>query len=68
MNRMRALEAFPPLPNTNLVADISEYSHAAEKLRDLGVASPNEKMGTLSKSEWEVVSMYLVFAFRKKHT
>lgn len=65
MNRMRALEIFPPFPNNPLVADKSEYDHADEKMKELN-AGQNDRMGTLSKSEWEVVSMYLVFAFRKK--
>uniref|UniRef100_A0A915EQY8 mRNA cap guanine-N(7) methyltransferase n=1 Tax=Ditylenchus dipsaci TaxID=166011 RepID=A0A915EQY8_9BILA len=65
MNRMRALEVYPPFPSNPLVGNETEYEHASEKMKELN-AGPNERMGTLSKSEWEVVSMYLVFAFRKK--
>ena len=32
MNRMKALEAFPPNNNENLAGDVSEYAHADEKV------------------------------------
>jgi len=61
MKRMRALETYPPTPNTSLSASDEEYSHA-----HVVKGIDGRSLGTLSKSEWEVVSMYLVFAFRKK--
>lgn len=81
MEQMHALETYPPRPDTSLDAsDEEEYSHAQEirgsdgrslvSLAQIIVKSMQGRstalQGTLSKSEWEVVSMYLVFAFRKK--
>ncbi|KAI1693362.1 mRNA capping enzyme domain-containing protein [Ditylenchus destructor] len=52
MKRIRALETFPALPNSNLIAvDPSEYEHAEEKLREKNIDDPTQKMGTLSKNK-----------------
>jgi len=64
--RMDALEA---IGRQNIsTKNISEYEHANSLING---EDSNEKktdvLGTLSKSEWEVASMYLVFGFRKKN-
>ncbi|CDQ86750.1 unnamed protein product [Oncorhynchus mykiss] len=42
--------------------NLDDYDHAKEKADSPNVRLP---LGTLSKSEWEATSIYLVFAFEK---
>ncbi|KAH7722039.1 CRE-TAG-72 protein [Aphelenchoides avenae] len=64
LTRMSALEPFPPREGIESVSDNCEYAQAVEKYKTLD--AQGKPMGTLSKSEWEVLSMYRVFAFQKK--
>ncbi|KAM6973659.1 mRNA cap guanine-N(7) methyltransferase [Aplochiton taeniatus] len=63
MMRMLALESYPcdgrSRPSTE---SPGEYDHAKEHSDRPGVRLP---LGTLSKSEWDATSIYLVFAFEK---
>ncbi|GAU93629.1 hypothetical protein RvY_05540-2 [Ramazzottius varieornatus] len=61
MHRMQALEKYSHTPDSE-----EEYSHAEaeiDRLVQLGISNP--VVGTLSKSQWEVASMYSVFIFQK---
>ncbi|KAM3858502.1 mRNA cap guanine-N(7) methyltransferase [Diretmus argenteus] len=60
MMKMTALEAFPGIPSDE--RGKGEYDHAQEHSGRAGVKLP---LGTLSKSEWEATSIYLVFVFQK---
>lgn len=63
MMKMSALEPFPCERGGQQSTDSSvEYSHAKEHCSRAGVRLP---LGTLSKSEWEATSIYLVFVFQK---
>ncbi|TWW65908.1 mRNA cap guanine-N7 methyltransferase [Takifugu flavidus] len=63
MMKMMALEPFPGDGKGHRASDASaEYSHAEEHCSRAGVRLP---VGTLSKSEWEATSIYLVFVFQK---
>lgn len=66
--RMKALEAYPPYTNQEPVStDHSDYLHAQEYLNSYSTAEGfRPKIGTLSKAEWEAVSLYLVYIFRKE--
>ncbi|XP_055302362.1 mRNA cap guanine-N7 methyltransferase isoform X2 [Sitodiplosis mosellana] len=60
LEKMNALETYPPF-NQKEAADMSaspEYAHVKSYSR-------GRTCGTLSKSEWEASSLYLVFAFQK---
>ncbi|KAJ6632681.1 mRNA cap guanine-N7 methyltransferase [Pseudolycoriella hygida] len=61
LERMNALETYPSHHNSNNGGN-ENYSHVAKKF------DRNTKCGTVSKSEWEAISLYLVFAFRKMKT
>jgi len=52
LERMRALEAVPG----RLVAPEEQYGHVGEQA---------EGVGTLSRDEWEALTIYTVFAFKK---
>lgn len=79
LTRMSALEPFPPRDGIGSVSDNCEYAQAIEKYQTLdaqGRPMVSDSrfplnvfpfQGTLSKSEWEVLSVYRVFAFQKKH-
>lgn len=63
MMKMMALEPFPCENGGRQATDSrGEYSHAKEHCGRAGVKVP---LGTLSRSEWEATSIYLVFVFQK---
>ncbi|XP_060948330.1 mRNA cap guanine-N7 methyltransferase [Limanda limanda] len=63
MMKMMALEPFPCEDGGRPATDTKgEYSHAKEHCGSTGVKLP---LGTLSRSEWEATSIYLVFVFQK---
>lgn len=63
MMKMMALEPFPSEDGGRQATDSrGEYSHAKEHCERVGVKVP---LGTLSRSEWEAASIYLVFVFQK---
>lgn len=64
LKRMQALEAYPANGNSKLASEkADDYEHAAQYIKNSQVRLP---LGTLSKSEWEATSIYLVFAFEKQ--
>ncbi|XP_051057045.1 mRNA cap guanine-N7 methyltransferase isoform X1 [Phodopus roborovskii] len=64
LKRMQALEPYPANENSRLASEkVGDYAHAAEYMKNSQVRLP---LGTLSKSEWEATSIYLVFAFEKQ--
>nr|XP_040018795.1 mRNA cap guanine-N7 methyltransferase [Gasterosteus aculeatus aculeatus] len=63
MMKMMALQPFPCDEGGRQVTDSrEEYRHAEEHRVRAGVQPP---VGTLSRSEWEAASIYLVFIFQK---
>ncbi|XP_037549672.1 mRNA cap guanine-N7 methyltransferase [Nematolebias whitei] len=63
MMKMSALEPFPCEGRSQQATESAgEYSHAKEHCGRAGVRPP---VGTLSRSEWEAASIYLVFVFEK---
>ncbi|KAI0241378.1 mRNA cap guanine-N7 methyltransferase [Lamellibrachia satsuma] len=72
IGRMQCLEPFPPDEDVELMGKKQDnYSHVRSYLgahqndRHDGRPFTNMKVGTLSKDEWEAVTIYLVFAFQK---
>ncbi|XP_051019482.1 mRNA cap guanine-N7 methyltransferase [Acomys russatus] len=64
LKRMQALEPYPANENSKLASEkVGDYAHAAEHMKNSQGRLP---LGTLSKSEWEATSIYLVFAFEKQ--
>lgn len=64
LKRMQALESYPANENSKLASEkVGDYAHAADYMKNSQVRLP---LGTLSKSEWEATSIYLVFAFEKQ--
>ncbi|XP_023683892.1 mRNA cap guanine-N(7) methyltransferase [Paramormyrops kingsleyae] len=63
MKRMQALEPYPADDRNRLTfQDASEYEHARSRAESPDARVP---LGTLSRSEWEAASIYLVFVFEK---
>ena len=58
LNRMNALESYP---SHRLVGEENQYDGAQEYLQSNGV----DRFGTLSRDEWEALTIYVVFAFKK---
>ncbi|XP_018917060.1 mRNA cap guanine-N(7) methyltransferase [Bemisia tabaci] len=69
LQKMSALESYPPYREKELVGEESDYEHVA-KFKSLSSEdkeeSPMKRIGTLTASEWEVAGLYLVFAFQKR--
>ncbi|EFO16763.1 hypothetical protein LOAG_11740 [Loa loa] len=68
LRRMQGLELFPP-DDVKLMGPVESYKFAEKKLKEImGEHSEAEsvRMGTLSQDEWEIASMYLVFAFQRE--
>ncbi|KAJ3655132.1 hypothetical protein Zmor_014271 [Zophobas morio] len=64
LSNMKSLETFPPSENASLVGTAADdYLHADTFLQNEGKS--NIKIGTLSKSEWEASSLYMLFVFEK---
>ncbi|XP_052441272.1 mRNA cap guanine-N7 methyltransferase isoform X1 [Carassius gibelio] len=63
MQWMQALEQYPPDERGQLASDSpGEYDHAKRIAASPAARRP---LGTLSKSEWEATSIYLVYVFEK---
>ncbi|XP_060680496.1 mRNA cap guanine-N7 methyltransferase [Hemiscyllium ocellatum] len=63
LKKMKALEQYPSAENKgNPTFNQQDYVHAEDYLKNPQAILP---LGTLSKSEWEATSIYLVFAFEK---
>ncbi|XP_062342519.1 mRNA cap guanine-N7 methyltransferase [Osmerus eperlanus] len=64
MQRMQALEPYPADSRTKASCPDSpeQYEHARSHSETPGARMP---LGTLSKSEWEATSIYMVFVFEK---
>ncbi|XP_043216855.1 mRNA cap guanine-N7 methyltransferase-like [Amphibalanus amphitrite] len=59
LNKMQALEAYPPQHGAELLAEEEEYSHAR-------AAAEHERcVGTMSRAEWQACSLYMALAFKK---
>ncbi|XP_062865398.1 mRNA cap guanine-N7 methyltransferase [Trichomycterus rosablanca] len=63
LQRMQGLEQYPADDRSRLASDTTgEYDHAERRTQSPGISLP---LGTMSKSEWEATSIYLVFVFEK---
>uniref|UniRef100_A0A0N5CEW7 mRNA cap guanine-N(7) methyltransferase n=1 Tax=Strongyloides papillosus TaxID=174720 RepID=A0A0N5CEW7_STREA len=60
---IKALEKYPCKPNETQLHDESEYEAAKKAFEK---QNSRNFFGTMSKCEWEVTSLYMIFAFRKK--
>ncbi|XP_046675254.1 mRNA cap guanine-N7 methyltransferase-like [Homalodisca vitripennis] len=61
LGKMQAFESYPPFEGNSLNGEEDEYTHA----KDFMEKNKCDRIGTLSKPEWEAASLYMVFAFRK---
>ncbi|VDK64451.1 unnamed protein product [Anisakis simplex] len=57
----------PPIFGAKFHFSLDTQVNCPEYLVHFPVLERLVNFGTLSKSEWEVTAMYLVFAFRKKN-
>lgn len=63
LKKMQALEQYPSSNHSKLASDKEEdYEHAKTFMESSRASLP---LGTLSKSEWDATSIYLLFAFEK---
>ncbi|XP_078047084.1 RNA guanine-7 methyltransferase [Augochlora pura] len=63
LGKIQALETYPPYHGVPLLGQPTrDYQHAVQYMQNL---PGHRKIGTLSKAEWEVISLYAAFAFKK---
>uniref|UniRef100_A0A8R1TXK1 mRNA cap guanine-N(7) methyltransferase n=1 Tax=Onchocerca volvulus TaxID=6282 RepID=A0A8R1TXK1_ONCVO len=71
LGRMQGLEPYPPVDDVKLMGPAESYKFAERKLQEI-IGEHSEAghigMGTLSQDEWEIASMYLVFAFQRENS
>ncbi|XP_067002666.1 mRNA cap guanine-N7 methyltransferase [Anabrus simplex] len=66
LGKMQALETYPPFHEAPLLGQLpDDYEHVQQYMQQ---KTGHRKVGTLSKSDWEAASIYLVFAFQKCKT
>ncbi|XP_074599847.1 RNA guanine-7 methyltransferase [Brevipalpus obovatus] len=65
LGRINALETYPPKLEP-LKGPPEDYVHAEKFIQGNGKAKGISHVGTLSKSEWEAVCLYVVFVFVKE--
>ncbi|XP_041988724.1 mRNA cap guanine-N7 methyltransferase isoform X2 [Aricia agestis] len=65
LHKIMCLESYPAPPGKTLIAEESDYKHAMEYLEKLEQRTENTHLGTMSLREWEAVTIYVAFAFRK---
>ncbi|XP_026469214.1 mRNA cap guanine-N7 methyltransferase-like [Ctenocephalides felis] len=68
LTKIQALETYPAFANSSLSGAESEYEHAKNYYEKTHREKKFQKIGTLSKSEWEAISLYMTFAFKKVKT
>lgn len=70
LHKMQALESYPAPRGSSLLGNEDDYIHAKEYLGKYNNDKNNafKTVGTLSKAEWEAISIYLVCAFEKCKT
>ncbi|CAF3384788.1 unnamed protein product [Rotaria sp. Silwood1] len=74
LSKMNALEYYelpPDNPHNQRgpIIDHTRYTHAAKYINDVNTQNQNSMKScrTLSKQEWDMTSLYIIFAFQKVH-
>jgi len=62
---MKALEPFPPIKGVELRGQNVENNYEAAKTFLENNPDTRKPIGTLSKEEWEALTLYQTFAFKK---
>jgi hypothetical protein len=62
---MKTLEPYPAKKGSQLRGQDVDDNYDAAKTFVENSSKPNEQVGTLSKEEWEALTLYQTFAFKK---
>ncbi|XP_023951484.2 mRNA cap guanine-N7 methyltransferase [Bicyclus anynana] len=65
LQKIKCFEVYPPVSGKALLGSESEYGHAKAYSESMTSNGNSESLGTMSSCEWEVATIYLVFAFKK---
>lgn len=60
LQRIICFESYPAPPGKELIGDEPEYEHARVFLEDMEKRNERDRIGTMSRCEWEVASMYII--------
>ncbi|XP_013201244.2 mRNA cap guanine-N7 methyltransferase [Amyelois transitella] len=66
LQRIICLESYPAPPGKELIGAEAEYEHAHAFWESMEKRSERDRIGTMSKCEWEVATIYMAFAFKKQ--
>ncbi|XP_047514867.1 mRNA cap guanine-N7 methyltransferase [Pieris napi] len=61
--KIMCFESYPAPPGKQLIGDESEYEHAKSFYESID--NKSQTVGTMSKCEWEVATVYMAFVFKK---
>ncbi|XP_046961581.1 mRNA cap guanine-N7 methyltransferase [Vanessa cardui] len=63
LQRIKCFESYPATANRELIGEEKDYEHAKDYMANMTEKTDN--VGTMSKSEWEVATIYLAFVMKK---
>ncbi|XP_063839205.1 mRNA cap guanine-N7 methyltransferase [Ostrinia nubilalis] len=66
LHRIICFESYPAPPGKELIGDVAEYEHARKYWEELEDKKERDRIGTMSVCEWEVATIYMAFAFKKR--
>ena len=65
LNYMDALEKYPLKNNQRLAGKSNDYKHITDYILNSSSGESLNTLGTLNKTQWEAVTLYMMFSFRK---
>ncbi|KAM3964812.1 RNA guanine-7 methyltransferase [Aphomia sociella] len=66
LHRIMCFESYPAPPGKDLIGEEAEYEHARRFYENLDKKNERDRIGTMSMCEWEVATVYMAFAFKKR--
>ncbi|XP_047544715.1 mRNA cap guanine-N7 methyltransferase [Vanessa atalanta] len=63
LQRIKCFESYPATGNRELIGEEKDYEHAKDYMANMSDKTDN--VGTMSKCEWEVATIYLAFVMKK---
>ncbi|XP_053601376.1 mRNA cap guanine-N7 methyltransferase [Plodia interpunctella] len=66
LQRIICFESYPAPPGKELIGADIEYEHALNFRESMEKKTEQDRIGTMSKCEWEVATIYMAFAFKKQ--
>ncbi|KAI8428107.1 hypothetical protein MSG28_002372 [Choristoneura fumiferana] len=66
LNRIICFESYPAPPGKELIGEEADYEHAKAHWDQIKERDQRDRLGTMSRREWEAATIYMAFAFKKQ--